>query len=147
MSDQRLVETIDRQRAGFRGLGCPFYDRLGQELALDVESADVTEWLPGQLGEPHPGVALVVFHSVFWQYLAPGTRASLRRDLTAAGERATADAPLAWVRLEPNETNYTPAELRLTTWNGAPASGTDRLLAATGFHGGEIDWLAGAPQG
>ena len=31
-----LTETIELQRSGFRSLGSPFYDRLGEELAGEI---------------------------------------------------------------------------------------------------------------
>jgi hypothetical protein len=111
-------------------------------VPVKIDHADVIDWLPEQLQEPHPGAALVVFHSVFWQYLDSDTQAALRDHLEVAGRVATADAPLAWLRLEPHATNYMPAELRLTIWDGSGA-GHERLLATTGFHGGPITWLEG----
>ena len=115
---------------------------LAREVPVVIDRADVVEWLPAQLGEPHPGVALVVFHSVFWQYLPPGSQQALRDQLGRAGAAATPDAPLVWLRLEPHATNYVPAELRITIWNGEASEGRERLLATTGFHGGPITWLA-----
>ena len=40
-----------------------------------------------------------------------------------------------------NATNYVPAELRLTVWDGRNEEGRERMLATTGFHGGPINWL------
>ena len=113
-------------------------------VPVDIDRADARAWLPGQLAEVHQGVALVVFHSVFWQYLEPDTQDALRAQLATAGRDATPDAPVAWLRLEPHATDYVPAELRLTVWDGRTAEGRERLLGTTGFHGGPINWLAGA---
>jgi hypothetical protein len=62
----------------------------------------------------------------------------MRALLEDAGARATPQAPLAWLRLEPpNRTlagrDVKPglAELRLTRWPG----GSERLLAHAGYHG------------
>jgi len=117
---------------------------MAGELPVVIDRADVLDWLPEQLREPHPGLALVVFHSVFWQYLPAETQGALRQHLRRAGAAATADAPLAWLRLEPNVDNYVPAELRLTVWNGQTTEPHERLLGTTGFHGGPITWLAGS---
>jgi hypothetical protein len=114
---------------------------MAAEVPVVIERADVIDWLPEQLCEPHPGAALVVFHSVFWQYLDAETQASLRSELEGAGAAATPDAPLAWLRLEPHASNYVPAELRLTLWNGRAGEPHERLLGTTGFHGGPIKWL------
>jgi hypothetical protein len=107
-------------------------------VALD--RADAGEWIPQQLVDRPAGTALVVFHSVMWQYLDDGTQSSIRTALTQAGEAATADAPLAWLRLEPTPTTYVPAELRLTLWNGASRHGDEMFLGTTGFHGGPLEW-------
>ena len=105
---------------------------LAAEVPVVIDRADVIDWLPEQLREPHPGSALVVFHSVFWQYLPPETQVALRANLDEAGATATRDAPLAWLRLEPHATNYIPAELRLTTWDGT----SPRAARATPRHDG-----------
>jgi hypothetical protein len=110
-------------------------------VPVTIDRADVRDWLPAQLHEPHPGTTLVVFHSVFWQYLGADTQAALRAYLSDAGREATRDAPLAWLRLEPHAQNYVPAELRLTLWDGSHTTGRERLLATTGFHGGPLDWI------
>jgi hypothetical protein len=54
-----------------------------------------------------------------------------------AGERATAAAPLAWLRMEPAGRR---AEVRLATW---PA-GEDRLIARAGYHGTPVELVAGS---
>jgi hypothetical protein len=113
---------------------------LASRIPVDIDQADAGAWLPEQLADRRAGVATVVFHSVFWQYLDDATQHGLRTALATAGEAATPDAPLAWLRLEPNVDTYVPAELRLTLWSGAPTDGDEMLLATTGFHGGPLDW-------
>jgi hypothetical protein len=112
---------------------------IASHKPVDVDRADAGAWLPKQLA-PYEGSALVVFHSVFWQYLDDDTQTSIRAALEQAGATATPEAPLAWLRLEPTHTTYVPAELRLTLWNGRAGSGIETLLATTGFHGGAIAW-------
>jgi len=109
---------------------------IAAEVPATVDTADAVEWLPEQLAEVRAGVATVVFHSVFWQYLSDGARASLRATLHEAGARARPDAPLAWLRLEPDPAVMTHPELRLTVWPG----GQERHLADAHFHLGPIHW-------
>jgi hypothetical protein len=113
---------------------------IARQVPPVVDRADAADWLDAQLADPVPGVATVVYHSIFWQYLDGPTRDRIVATLGEAGRRATADAPLAWLRLEPAESGH-PAELRLATWDGAAGSGHDRLLATSGFHGGPVTWL------
>ena len=101
----------------------------------------IEDWLPGQLATPVPGVATVVFHSVVWQYLPEPTRNLIRTTIEEAGRRATAEAPLAYLWLEPSVANYFPAELRLATWPGADGVDDNRMLATSGFHFGPVTWL------
>lgn len=107
------------------------------ELPVAIEGVDADDWLAGQLVEPVPGVATVVFHSIVWQYLPTATRARIVALLDEAGARATPDAPLAWLRMEPGDDPTKAAELRLRTWAGSTGGATadDRLLARTGYHG------------
>ncbi|MEJ7798286.1 MAG: DUF2332 domain-containing protein [Solirubrobacteraceae bacterium] len=109
-------------------------ERLDSALGLarmqppTVDRADVCQWLQAGLAEVHDGVATVVFHSIVWQYLSGRDRRRLVDTLNEAGARATSQAPLAWLRMEP------PGELatvRLTTWPGA----ADRVIAHAGYHG------------
>jgi hypothetical protein len=99
-----------------------------------VERAPAAAWAAERLAEPIEGVATVVFHSVFVYYLPEDERAELGATIAAAGERASAAAPLAYLRLEGAGEL---AELRLTTWPG----GRERLLARAGFHGDPVELL------
>ena len=99
-----------------------------------VEAADAPAWLAAQLASPARRVATVVFHSIVMQYLEPESRRRVRSALEEAGARATAEAPLAWLRMEPGADQ---ADVRLTLWPG----GTKRLIAAAGFHGRPVKWL------
>jgi hypothetical protein len=111
------------------------------EMPVTIDRADAGEWLAWQVGELQPGVTTVVYHSVFWQYLAEATRSAIITLLRAAGSRATPDAPLAWLRLEPHPRTYVPAELRLSIWPARGGVVENRLLAKTGFHLGPVEWL------
>jgi hypothetical protein len=107
--------------------------------AVTVERADAAEFVRDRAA-PAEGAATVVFHSVFWQYLPPATQAAIRATMQRHGETATASAPLAWLRMEPEEGKPFPLELRLTVWPG----GQDRRLAAVQAHGASVTWEAGS---
>jgi hypothetical protein len=102
----------------------------GEPVALDRETAST--WAQRTLAEPAPGRATVICHSIVSQYLSDGERAELFGAIREAGERATADAPLAWLRMEPADDR---ANLELTVWPG----GEDRLLARVGYHGSPVE--------
>ena len=79
-------------------------------------------------------VTTVVWHSVVRQYLAPQERQAVADLLATAGARATADAPLAHLWLEPEE--GFAFRVGLTTWPG----GRTAVLADCQGHGPPVVW-------
>ena len=106
---------------------------VASRVPVELEQADAVEWTDSRLATSRPGVATVVAHSIVFQYMSSDRRRRFRATLEAAGQRATAAAPLAWLRMEPAGDR---AELRLTTWPG----GDEQLLATAGYHGNPIWW-------
>jgi len=102
-----------------------------------VETADAAAWTRAN-GAPAAGLATVVYHSIFWQYLSAETQGQLRAAIEAHGASATAEASLAWLRMEPAPGQITPIELRLTLWPG----GEERRLAIVQAHGASVAWEA-----
>ncbi len=102
----------------------------------EIDTADASRWLPEQLSHPTPGAVTVVQHSVVMSYLAPTRRHQVMTSVRAAGEAATRDAPLAWLRYEPAPRTF---ELRLALW----PQGVDLLLAEAHAHGHWAHWHAG----
>ena len=100
-----------------------------------VDRADAPTWLRDQLALPAPGCCTVITHSIMFQYLSDSGRREMLEVIDASGRAATAEAPFAWLRLEPGGDQ---AELRLTTW----PDGTTRLLAKSSYHGPPVVWLA-----
>jgi hypothetical protein len=117
------------------------FERLRSALAIAahdsvvVERASAAEWARRVLAEPRPGTATVIFHSVVLPYLSAEEASAFHDAITSAGDRATADAPVAWLFLEPGEDE---ADVRLTLWPG----GEQRLVARAGFHSARVRWLA-----
>ncbi|MGH7805305.1 MAG: DUF2332 family protein, partial [Candidatus Binatia bacterium] len=78
--------------------------------------------------------------SIVLQYLGREGAARLGEIIRAAGERATAAAPLFWLRLEPARRD---AEwiypVTLTSWPG----NDERRLAVSSPHGPPVEWDAG----
>ncbi|MFP5257048.1 MAG: DUF2332 domain-containing protein [Acidimicrobiia bacterium] len=107
---------------------------IAQQIPVAIDHADAAEWAVAQLDEVHPGAATVLVHSIVLQYLSPARRRDLREAVADAGRRATASAPVAWLRMEPATDDA--AEVRLTLWPG----GEDRLLGTAGYHGPPVRW-------
>lgn len=111
-----------------------------------VQPARAGTWLRQQLGLRLPGQALVVMHSVMWQYLEAAEQAQITQLLRAAGAMATPDMPLAWLRFEPPVPDVA-MELRCRLWLGPEGpggiDGTEHLLAHAHPHGASVRWVAG----
>ena len=105
-------------------------------VPVEIERVRASAWLDHALASPAPGTARVVFHSIVWQYMDGTEQAAVTAAIEAAGARATGDAPLAWLRMEPSEDQKT-VEIRLRTW----PDGADRLIATSGYHGTAVRWL------
>ena len=118
--DQR--ERLDRLRAALE---------LAASLPVAVDRESAAAWIERQLAEPAAGRATVVFHSIVFQYLSEAERAAFESHICEAAARATADAPLAWLRMEPAGEL---AEVRLTIW----PDGEERLLGRAGYHGSPV---------
>jgi hypothetical protein len=88
---------------------------LAAKAPVEVDCAAAAEWIGAQLAERREGVATVVFHSIVMQYLDDEERGQFELRVRAAGVRADAVAPLAWLRMEPAGER---AEVRLTFWPG-----------------------------
>ncbi|HEX3888455.1 MAG TPA: DUF2332 family protein [Phenylobacterium sp.] len=101
---------------------------------VHVEAADAADWVRAKV-RPRAGAATVLYHSVFWQYMTPQNRAALRALIGELGAAATADAPFAWLRMEPPE-DMMGMEVRLTLWPG----GQERKLAEVHPHGAMVRW-------
>ena len=107
---------------------------IAEQVPAVVDRADAGEWVDARLADPHRGSATVIAHSVVWQYLPVPSRRRVLAALEAAGARATARAPVAWLRMEPGEDAAESADVRVTMW----PHGEERLLAHAGYHGRPI---------
>jgi hypothetical protein len=107
---------------------------IARSVPAPVDRCDAVDWLRIHLEEPQSGLATTVFHSILMPYLTEENRENLRRLIEDAGGRATADAPLAWLSMEPGAGQ---AEVHLTMW----PRGERRLVAQAGFHGRDVKVL------
>ena len=147
---------------------------VAAEVPAKVEKGSAAAWLEARLQQAAPGQATVVFHSIVMQYVAPEERERIVQVMRRAGEAATPESPLAWLRMEPplghlgrffaagdersdvhrwlfpepeesKEAHEDLAVVSLTTWPGE----TSRVIARAGYHGDPVVWLGGplAPAG
>jgi hypothetical protein len=107
---------------------------LARQVPVVVERVDAATFLERELASSRTGVATVVYHSVFMQYVDPDGRRRIASALESAARLATPDGPLAYLRMEPGAQTF---EVRLSLWPG----GGDELLALTRAHGTGVRWL------
>jgi len=112
---------------------------LAGEKRPDLVAQDAGDFVREMLARPQQaGVTRVLYHSVMWQYLPRETRDLIRDAMAKAGERATADKPLAWVRLETNRKTFAH-ELSVKYWPGGGEKWA--LLSQAHPHGAWVEWF------
>jgi hypothetical protein len=123
------VERFERLRGALE---------VAQRHPLAVEALSAGAFLSRELATPMPGVATVVWHSIVRQYLGDEERAAVDRVLDDAGRRATPDAPLLRLSLEPEKLAHSTFRflVELTGWPG----GETRVLAECLGHGPPVVW-------
>jgi hypothetical protein len=120
------IERVERARGAFA-------EAASVPVAVDDGSA--MKWLPELLRRPAAGTTTVVFHSIVLQYLTDEERAEFLRVIEEAGARATEDAPLAHLTLEPDP-GMSGFPVRLRMW----PRGDEVIVAQSGPHGENIVW-------
>jgi hypothetical protein len=113
---------------------------LAAQLGPPVEAIDAALFAERELRAGASGSALVLAHTIFWQYLPAPTKAAIRAAIAEAAARATKASPFAWLRLEAEAEERRGAVLRLSLWPDGPV---DEILALASFHGQWIEWRAG----
>ena len=126
-------ERLDRLRAAIG---------MVREHGVRLDRADAADWVEARLAEPQAaGVTRVLMHSVVWQYLPEDTQRRVRAAMLAAGTRATAERPLAWVMMEPNRA-IAHQVIRVMSW---PGHAEPTVLGVSHAHAAWIRY--GAPDG
>lgn len=112
---------------------------IAQDVKPVVEGVSADVWLEDVLGGSGAhGQVRCVLHSIMWQYMPADVQARAFAAIEAAGARATAQAPFAWLRFEP-ETNNKPVKLTLALWRGGACE--TRHIAGAHPHATQIGWV------
>lgn len=107
---------------------------VARQVPATLDACDAVSWLEQRLAEPAPGLATIVFHSIVWLYLPNESQKRIEEMMDAAGERATAQNPLAWLRMENSPDPEAQAEVHLTLWPGKQYF----KVTTAGFHGKDV---------
>ncbi len=108
---------------------------LAQKTLYVVHKQDALNFLQHRL-DPRNGVTRVIYHTIMWQYLSAADQIRGAEMIEKAGQAATPDAPLAWLRVEADQKQDEGAPIMLTLWPG----GTVRELGRVDFHGRWVQW-------
>ena len=100
---------------------------------------NAAEFIEQALAAPQAaGTTRVLMHSIVWQYVPADQQARVSAAMAAAGARATAERPLAWIALEANRTVH-HHELTVQYWPG----GAQRVrLGVAHAHGAWLEYFA-----
>jgi len=109
---------------------------LAAQHAFSLEKADAATFVTRQIANRRKDAAFVLFHSIMWQYMPRDMQGAILATLAEEGAKATTDAPIAHLRMEPLDAEDDWATLSLTTWPG----GETRHLAKCDFHGRWVEW-------
>lgn len=107
---------------------------VAKTVRCRVDQARAVDWLRPRLANHATGAATLLFHSVVWQYIAREEREPLKAMIEQACARATAEAPLAWLRMEPGKDS---AEVRLKISPGFE----NQVIATASYHTPQVEWL------
>ncbi|MEO0635791.1 MAG: DUF2332 family protein [Pseudomonadota bacterium] len=117
---------------------------IAQERTPVVVPMDAACFVAERLAQPSPGLCHMVYHTIAWQYFPGNQQKAAQEAIEAAGEQATSDAPLAWLRFESDkQAGGKGAKLDMVVWDGTSPSGQHYELARADFHGRWVHWTAG----
>lgn len=112
--------------------------RAAQAKAPVLVKMNAADFVEHELARPQDaGTTRALMHSIVWQYIPKDQQARVTAAMEAAGARATAERPLAWIALEANRDTHRH-ELVVRHWPGGEA-GT--LLGEAHPHGAWIRWM------
>ena len=109
--------------------------------APDLVGMNAADFVEAELAKQQAaGTTRVLMHSIVWQYVPKEQQARVTTAMEAAGARATAERPLAWVALEANRDTHRH-EMVVRYWPGGEAP---VQLGEAHPHGAWIRWSGGA---
>jgi hypothetical protein len=103
----------------------------------DLVAMNAAEFVEAELARPQAaGTTRMLMHSIVWQYVPADQQARVTAAMEAAGARATAERPLAWVALEANRVMHVH-EMVVRYW---PGGSEGEVVTRAHPHGAWIAW-------
>ena len=114
--------------------------RAAKDRAPDLVKMNAADFVEQELQQPQDeGVTRMLMHSIVWQYVPEDQQQRITAAMEAAGAKATAEKPLAWVKVEADRTVHRHM-LKVRYW---PGGEEETQLAWSHPHGADIEWIAG----
>ncbi|WP_187429404.1 hypothetical protein ROLI_031840 [Roseobacter fucihabitans] len=109
-----------------------------RNMTAPIARGDAIDWLATRLATAPEGHVHLIQHTVAWQYFPPDAQNRGTALIEAAGRKATAAKPLAWLAMESDgdRSGAIGAALTLRLWPGDIAYD----LARVDFHGRWVKW-------
>ena len=119
------------------------FERMDAAIAEALKSPpnlvhmNAADFVEAELAKPQAaGTTRMLMHSIVWQYVPEDQKARVTAAMEAAGARATAERPLAWVSLEANRVMHIH-EMVVRYWPGGEAG---EIVTRAHPHGAWIGW-------
>lgn len=108
-----------------------------QKSPPDLVGMNAADFVEAELAKPQQaGTTRMLMHSIVWQYVPADQQARVTAAMEAAGAKATAERPLAWVSLEANRVLHIH-EMTVRFWPG----GAEPVVVTRAHpHGAWIGW-------
>lgn len=108
-----------------------------KKAAPDLVHMNAAEFIEAELAKPQAsGTTRMLMHSIVWQYVPEDQKARVTAAMEAAGARASADRPLAWIALEANRVLHIH-EMVVRYWPGGEQG---QVVTRAHPHGAWINW-------
>ncbi len=103
----------------------------------DLVHMNAADFVEVELAKPQAaGTTRMLMHSIVWQYVPDDQKARVTAAMEAAGARASAERPLAWVSLEANRVMHIH-EMVVRYWPGGEGG---EIVTRAHPHGAWIGW-------
>jgi hypothetical protein len=119
------------------------FERMDAAIAEAVKSPpdllhmNAADFVEAELAKPQAaGTTRMLMHSIVWQYVPDDQKARVTAAMEAAGARASAERPLAWVSLEANRVMHIH-EMVVRYW---PGGADGEIVTRAHPHGAWIGW-------
>ena len=114
---------------------------LAAQLGPRVEAIDAARFAERELRACASGTALVLAHTIFWQYLPGPTKAAIRASIAEAAGRATRRARSLGCAWKPKPRSVAA---RCCASRSGPTARSTKFSQLASFHGQWVEWQGGA---